>query len=100
MAPQTGAQLSEPLVTTGVFSREVLRTLRSLVPATRRATTLDTPQLRETLSLGCVTISMGVFCSQLLVALLTGYRKMALNVKIGGICKLPLRYKQLKPERL
>lgn len=98
MAPQTGARLSEPLVTTGVLPREVLQMLRSLVPATRSATTLDTPQLRETLSLGYVTVSTGVlFASEelLFVALLTGWWKMVVNVKTGGIRKLSLCYKQL-----
>jgi len=47
----------------GLLPREELRTLRSPVPATRSATTLDTPQLRETLLLGYVTVSTEVFFS-------------------------------------
>lgn len=49
VAPQTVARLSAPLVTMGVLPREALRMLRSLVPATRSVTTLDTPQLRKKL---------------------------------------------------
>ena len=64
VAPQTGARLSEPLVIMGALPGEALRMLRSLVPATRSATTLDTPQLRETLSLlGYVTVSTEAFFS-------------------------------------
>ena len=48
-APQTVARLRAPAVTMGVLPREALRVLHSLVPATRSVTSLDTPQLRETL---------------------------------------------------
>jgi hypothetical protein len=63
VAPQTAARLSEPSVTMGVLPREALRMLRSLVAATRSATTLDTPQLRKTLWLCYVTVSIEVFFS-------------------------------------
>jgi hypothetical protein len=51
-ATNRSATFREPLVTMGVLPREALRMLRSLVPATRSATTLDTPQIRETCRLG------------------------------------------------
>jgi len=62
-ACQTGVRLGESLVTMGVLPLEALRMFWSLVPATRSATTLDTPQLRETLSLGYITVSTEVFFS-------------------------------------
>jgi len=64
VAPKIGSQLSEPLVTIGVFPRRSAtetEEIQTLIPATRRATPLTRHNQRYIIAY--VPASTGVFCS-------------------------------------